>query len=94
MTHERRTTPTGDLLGGKHAQVSKSTVVRGLLLAPILLSGCSVEASRGADPYKPSIGSNARTEQIDALGVAIVIDSNRNGRVVGTLVNTENPQHA
>ena len=66
----------------------------GLLLAPALLSGCSVAAPVEAKSYQPSIGSNARTEQVDALGVAIVVDGDRNGRVVGTLLNTENRRHA
>jgi hypothetical protein len=62
----------------------------------VLLAGCalSVHASLDAEPYLPSLGSNARTEQVDALGVAIVVDDDENGRVVGTLVNTENQRHA
>lgn len=66
----------------------------GLLLGPLLVSGCTAEAPGGADRYEPSIGSNARTEQIDAVGVALVVDSNENGRIVGTLMNTENQRHA
>lgn len=62
-----------------------------VLLGAVVVSGCS---PRGADPYRPSIGSNARTEQVDALGVAVVVDADGNGRVVGTLVNTEGRPHA
>ena len=67
-------------------------------MAPALLSGCSVAAPVEAKSYQPSIGSNARTEQVDALGVAIVVDGDGdgdgNGRVVGTLLSTENRRHA
>lgn len=69
-------------------------VVAGLALGPMLFSGCSVGASTEAQHYEPSIGSNARTEQVDALGFAVVVDRDGNGRVVGTLLNTENQAHA
>lgn len=47
-----------------------------------------MSASSGAGTYDASTGSNARTEQVDALGFAIVVDEAGNGRVVGTLTNT------
>lgn len=74
--------------------VRRARWIGGFLLAPALLSGCSVGAPVEAKSYQPSIGSNARTEQVDALGVAIVVDGDRNGRVVGTLLNTESRRHA
>ena len=78
--------------------VQRARWIGGFLLAPALLSGCSVEAPVEAKSYQPSIGSNARTEELDALGVAIVVDGDGdgdgNGRVVGTLLNTENRRHA
>ena len=72
----------------------RALLCAGLLLGPVGLSGCSAEAFRAAEPYQPSIGSSARTEQVDALGMAIVVDGDGNGRVVGTLLNTENVRHA
>lgn len=44
--------------------------------------------------YTPAIGTNARTEQVEAVGFAVVVDGRGNGRVVGTLKNTENQPHA
>jgi hypothetical protein len=74
--------------------VRRARWIGGLLLTSALLSGCSVGPLGDATAYQPSIGSSARTEQVDALGVAIVVDSDRNGRVVGTLLNTEDRRHA
>lgn len=54
----------------------------------LALAGCSFGEPEERDPYQPSIGSNERTPSTDALGVAIVVDGEGNGRVVGTLVNT------
>lgn len=52
-----------------------------------------MDPSDEEDNYNASIGSNERTPQTDALGVAIVVDGKGNGRVVGTLLNTtEEPQ--
>jgi hypothetical protein len=68
------------------------------MLLAALASGCSVDAAPGPalDPgaYTAAIGTNARTEQVDALGFAVVVDGDGNGRVVGTLKNTENQPHA
>jgi hypothetical protein len=50
--------------------------------------------SDDAEPYQASIGTNARTDDIDALGFAVVVDGEGNGRVVGTLINTTRRQHA
>jgi len=47
-----------------------------------------LDPSDEEDNYHASIGSNERTPQTDALGVAIVVDGKGNGRVVGTLLNT------
>lgn len=71
----------------------RALVCAGLLLG-LLTSGCSAGASRDAESYQPSIGSNARTQQVDAFGFAIVVDGEGNGRVVGTLLNTEQQPHA
>ena len=72
--------------------------VAGAVLVGVLVSGCSVDAppGPGAHPggYLPAIGTNARTEQVDALGFAVVVDGDGNGRVVGTLTNTEDIPHA
>ena len=60
-----------------------------LIVVPVLLTSCSEDA----EPYQASIGTNERTESTDALGFAIVVDGEGNGRVVGTLVNTsDQPQ--
>jgi hypothetical protein len=80
-----------------------------VLLAALML-GCAVDAApdsasdRTSDPawesvldsgaYTPALGTNVRTEQVDAFGFAVVVDGNGNGRVVGTLKNTENQPHA
>ena len=92
-----RTTRAADQRPAARARmrgVRRAWWIGGLLLGPALLSGCSVEASGDVTSYQPAIGSNARTEQVDALGVAIVVDATGNGRVVGTLLNTENRRHA
>lgn len=78
--------------GGRPAWVATA------MLSAALASGCSVDAAPlpALDPgaYTPAIGTNARTEQVDALGFAVVLDGDGNGRVVGTLKNTENQPHA
>ncbi|MCP3424304.1 hypothetical protein [Nocardioides pinisoli] len=68
-------------------------LVTSLLLGPVLLSGCS-DAASDAAPGAVAIGTNARTEQLDAFGFAIVVDGEGQGRVVGTLLNTERKPHA
>ena len=65
------------------------------MLSAALASGCSVDAAPlpAMDPgaYTPAIGTNARTEQVDALGFAVVLDDDGNGRVVGTLKKLDLP---
>ena len=61
-----------------------------LIVVPVLLTSCSEDA----EPYQASIGTNERTESTDALGFAIVVDGEGNGRVVGTLVNTSDQPQA
>ncbi|KQV69991.1 hypothetical protein ASC64_09405 [Nocardioides sp. Root122] len=70
-------------------------MVGALLLACVLVSACSADC-RGALSERASvaIGTNARTEQVDAHGFAIVVDGKGHGRVVGTLLNTELSPHA
>lgn len=61
-----------------------------VLALVLVVAGCSA-ADHGkddGDPYKASVGSNARTPHTDALGVAIVVDGEGNGRIVGALLNT------
>jgi len=66
--------------------------MRRLLILPLalalLLSACSLGRGDDSEPYKASIGSNERTDATDALGVALVVDGEGNGRVVGTLINS------
>ncbi|GAB2628690.1 hypothetical protein GCM10027270_15350 [Nocardioides ginkgobilobae] len=57
----------------------------GSLLLVAALGACTSEDD---EPYQASIGTNERTERLDALGFAIVTDGEGNGRVVGTLLNT------
>lgn len=64
------------------------------VLGPVLLAGCSLDGSDDDEPYQASIGTNARTDDTDALGFALVVDGDGNGRVVGTLINTTEAQHA
>lgn len=52
----------------------------------VVLAGCV--GSSEDERSEVSIGSNERTAGTDALGVAIVVDGDGNGRVVGTLINT------
>lgn len=81
-----------DICGGRPAWIGTA------ILSAALASGCSVDAAPlpALDPgaYTPAIGTNARTEQVDAVGFAVVLDGDGNGRVVGTLKNTENQPHA
>lgn len=64
------------------------------VLLVLLLNACSLGGSADdRDPYKASMGSNERTDSTDALGVALVVDGDGHGRVVGTLINsTSEPQ--
>lgn len=57
------------------------------IVSPVLLAGC-VGPFADDELSGVSIGSNERTADTDALGVAIVVDGEGNGRVVGTLINT------
>lgn len=61
------------------------SVVAGVAAATLATTaGCGMD-----DPvFEPSIGSNARSDTVDALGFAIVTDGEGNGRVVGSLLNT------
>lgn len=68
-------------------------LIGSVLVASALPSGCSRPASE-VGPYPVAIGTNARTEQLDAFGFAIVLDGDENARVVGTLLNTEHRPHA
>lgn len=72
------------------------TVLLAVSLLAGVASGCVVDTARypALDEYTPAVGTNARTQQVDALGFAVVIDGDGNGRVVGTLKNTENQPHA
>jgi hypothetical protein len=71
-------------------------IVTAVAIVSVFASGCSAE--RAGDPadgsWAAAIGTNARTEQVDALGFAIVLDGEGHGRVVGTLLNTERRSHA
>ena len=104
---ERRTRPNASQPApharpvNRHADVGRAAAVRlasalALLLIAALASGCSVDGAPypAVDQYTPAVGTNARTQQVDALGFAVVIDGDGNGRVVGTLKNTENQPHA
>lgn len=63
-------------------------VLRTVLGSLLLVTGLAGCTSEDEDPYQASIGTNERTEELDALGFAIVTDGEGNGRVVGTLLNT------
>ncbi len=54
----------------------------GSLLLVAALGACTSEDD---EPYQASIGTNERTERLDALGFAIVTDGEGNGRVELTL---------
>lgn len=90
------TSPGAHKSGPGPAAALRLTVLLAVLLTAALSSGCSVGAAPypAADRYTPAVGTNARTEQVDALGFAVVTDGDGNGRVVGTLENTENQPRA
>ena len=75
-------------------KLQRAKWIIGVVLGLMLWSGCSLSATTDHEPYQPAVGSNARTEQVDAFGVALVVDGEGNGRVVGTLINTEDSAHA
>ncbi len=75
--------------------LSPKSIVTAVAIVSMVAPGCSAE--RAGDPAGRSsvaIGTNARTEQVDALGFAIIVDGEGHGRVVGTLLNTERRPHA
>lgn len=72
----------------------RNLVITGTLLTCVLASGCSAALPDAVRPASVAIGTNARTQQVDALGFAIVVDDEGHGRVVGTLINTEHRPHA
>lgn len=56
----------------------------------LLLSACG---GGNGGLNEASIGTNERTDSNDALGFALVVDGEGNGRIVGTLINTtDEPQ--
>lgn len=59
-----------------------------LVATALVVTGCSGSDRTEGEPYQASIGSNERTGTNEALGMALVVDSEGNGRVVGTLANT------
>lgn len=72
--------------------LTRATLPALALASSALLTGCGL-LSEDDGRSEVSIGSNERTADTDALGVAIVVDGDGNGRVVGTLINTtQEPQ--
>lgn len=70
-------------------------IVAAVAIVGMLATGCCAErAGDPADHPSVAIGTNARTEQVDALRFAIVVDGEGHGRIVGTLLNTEHRPHA
>lgn len=63
-------------------------ILRTALGSLLLVAGLAACTSEDEEPYQASIGTNERTERLDALGFAIVTDGEGTGRVVGTLLNT------
>ena len=77
-----------------HDRLWPAPLAAALLVGATRASGCLMSVFADAELYRPSMGSNVRTEEVDALGFAIVVDDDGNGRVVGTLINTEYRPHA
>lgn len=58
-----------------------------LLTAPLILLVASCGTETDVDGYEPSIGSNARSDSVEALGFAAVTDGEGAATVVGSLLN-------